>query len=404
MLAAMKPAVLALAALGVALTAAPAAANMAAPPPPSRLGGLEPAGPTPLEVRAAALVIDCSSGPDACRLRVTYQLHNAGSAATTGVAAFYALDTEDLAVTVDGKPADRELDPTDLEAFDAADAAAAAETRTVGGAVTLATELSDPRRVVEGLSLHGVQLDLAAGATAEVVVTGTILPRERRRYFLSLPAAPARHRLLVLGGRGDRRLRLHYLVAPIRTWSAFPAEMSLTLTHPSSWDASLAGALGVTARTAGGVTTHTGRIATDEPTLEVELAATPRTPIHGGLVLGVGGHLDDATGTRVRLGVEAGRGAYLASVAVELERTDDATGVVVVPALAAASPWVLVLPSIGLGLGAPIRLRPDVEVGVRFQADAHFGPVGLVTAFDYFPGMDAGPRRFSVAMMAQLSL
>ena len=88
----------------------------------------------------------------------------------------------------------------------------------------------------------------------------------------------------------------------------------------------------------------------------------------------------------------------------ELERTVDDTGVVVVPAVEVASPWVLIVPSIGLGLGVPIRLRPTVEVGGRFVADAHVGPVGIMMALDYYPGMATDPRRFGVALLAHLAL
>jgi hypothetical protein len=93
---------------------------MAAPPRPAKVSGLgSAAGPTPIEVRDAALVIDCSRGPDACRLEVTYQLHNTGSAPAGGSAAFYASDTEGVSVTVDGKPADHPLTGGDADAFDA---------------------------------------------------------------------------------------------------------------------------------------------------------------------------------------------------------------------------------------------------------------------------------------------
>lgn len=406
----MKLALLGATATVLAL-AAPAAANMAAPPPPSRLGSLEPAGPTPLEVQAADLVIDCSADPAACKLRVTYRVHNTSSVASSGVAAFYALDTEDLAVTVDGQPADRELSPLDIEAYDAAVAGAARDvvetaTDSLGGAVAVGSELAerarDPRALVEGLTLHGVALDLAPGATAEVVVTGTILPRDRRRYYLSLPAAPARHRLYVRGGKADRRVRLHYLVSPIRTWSGFPAQMTFTLVHPRGWEASTAGVT-TGAREGGAATTVHGTIATSETTIEVELAATPRAPIHAGLLVGVGGHVDDSEGVRYRIGVEAGRGAYLASLVAEIGRTDP-TGVFIVPAVEMASPWAIVIPSIGIGVGVPVRVKPSVEVGARVLLDGHLGPFGLATAFDYYPGADAGAGRFTVAMFGQLSL
>lgn len=389
----MHPALPALAGacLGLALLAPPAAANMAAPPPPARVSGLAAAGgPGPLEVRAADLVIDCAAGPATCRLQVTYRIHNANPASAGGGAAFYAVDTEDVTVTVDGQPAGYPVTADAADAFDA----------------TVASATGDPRALGDepGLSRHGAALALAGGADATVVVTGVLHPRDRRRYYLSMPAAAARHRLFVHGGRADRRFRLRYLVAPIRTWSGFPAAMTFTLKQPAGWSASVVGATDLVTERAGGVVTQRGRIATDESTLEIELAVAPRPPIHAGLVLGLGGHVDDATGVRVRAGVEAGRGPYLASVAVEIERADDATGVIVVPAVTVASPWVLIIPSVGLGLGVPVRLRPTTAVGGRFLADAHFGPLGMMLTLDYYPGMAADPRRFEVALLGQLTL
>jgi hypothetical protein len=392
--AAVRPARALAAAAVVAALATPAAANMAAPPPPAKLTSVGAAGgPSALEVRDADLVIDCSAGADRCRMQVTYQLHNAGGAPAQGVAAFYAIDTDDVAVTVDGRPADHALAPADAGGFDAAVVA-----RTDGAADDLA-------RWGERVSRHGVALELPAGFDAAVVVTGTLRPQDRRRYYLGMPAAPARHRLFVRGGRSDRRVGLRYFVAPIRTWSGFPAAMSFTLVHPAGWDAMVAGVGERSAATASGVTTVRGRIATDEPAIDIELQVSARTPIHGGALLAVGGHVDDATGLRLRAGVEAGRGAYLGSLAIELERAEDVdTGVVLVPAITVGSPWVLIVPSIGLGVGVPIRARPTTAIGGRFSADAQFGPLGLLMALDYYPGMDADPRRFTVSLLGQVAL
>ncbi len=378
--------------LGLALGPRPASANMAAPPPPARVSGLSSVGrPTLLEVKAADLVIDCSAGTSACRLEVTYQLHNPGPTTAGGTAAFYAVDTDDVVVTVDGQPGGLPL----------TDAAAAEFDQTVIAANGAEV---DPSRYQDRMSRHGFAVSLAPDASAQIVVTGTIHPTERHRYYMAIPAGPARHRLFVHGGRTDRRIKLHYFVAPIRTWTGFPAEMTFTLTHPASWIATVDGATGLDAVRTGGLTVHHGRIATSEPRLAIELETSAREPIHAGLVLGLGGQVDDATGVRVRAGVEAGRGAYLASLAVEVER-GDSTGVVIVPAVTAASPWLLIIPSIGLGVGVPIRLRPTTTIGARFLADLHFGPVGMMMALDYYPRMAASdPRRFEVSLLAQLAL
>jgi hypothetical protein len=77
---------------------------------------------------------------------------------------------------------------------------------------------------------------------------------------------------------------------------------------------------------------------------------------------------------------------------------------VVVPAFALASPMVIFIPSVSIGAGVPVRVSPQVDVGARIQLDMHFGPVGYFVALDFYPGMDASPRRFEVPMMFQVSL
>src|SRR5690606_9904382 len=140
-------------------------------------------------------------------------------------------------------------------------------------------------------------------------------------------------------------------------------------------------------------------------TMEIDIFVGALGPgLTGGVFAGIGGHLDDATGIRTRVGGElAWRHRYFASLALEIE-WDAARSVVIVPAVAAASHWYLFVPSVGVGLGVPMRVSPSFEVGGRVQLDAHFGPVGAFVAFDWYPGMDAGPRRFEVSMMTVLSI
>ncbi len=372
--------------------AAPAAANVAAPPPPAQLGGPAAGTRTPLAVREAALSIDCSAGGNTCDLQVSYLIHNPSAETAGGTAAFYSLFTGEVTIRVDDRPAGRPVDPAAAAAFDARVAEVAGDRWS-----TIWT------RGGQGLGRHGFELSLAPGASARVQITGVVAAYPLISYDWAVSAARARHVLLPPPRDRPRRLVIHYLVAPIRTWGAFPEQMSFTLRTPARWAAWITGAR-TTERRVGGIEEHRGTIATRESDLQISLWVPPGPRIHPGFLLGIGGHVDNATGLRLRGGVEVGfLHHWLASLAIELE-TAGANGVVLVPALAVGSPWVLIIPSVSVGVGLPVRVAPDTDAGVRVQVDAHLGPVGLFTAFDYYPWMSADPRRFEVAMMAQLSL
>jgi hypothetical protein len=66
------------------------------------------------------------------------------------------------------------------------------------------------------------------------------------------------------------------------------------------------------------------------------------------------------------------------------------------------SPW-LIIPSVSIGVGLPMRVSPETQAGTRVRLDARLGPVACsppsITTW-----MSADPRRFEVSMMAQLSL
>lgn len=378
----------------LAVSARPAAANMAAPPPPTEISGPAVAGErTPLAVREADLVIDCSAGGPTCRLEVTYVIHNPTDAVAGGLAAFYALYSTSIEVTVDGKPAGRPLGEADVAALDAA--------------VTSVSEgrVSNVGWRDDELTRHGVDLSLPPGASARVVVKGGIRLVARRPYYgFALPGGRARHTLLAPDAPDTRNFRLEYLVAPIRTWGAFPAEMTFTLRQPARWAMWQDGATFDEERREGGVTVRRGRIATNRYDVRVDLSVLRPDPVFVGALVAIGGNVDDSTGVRLRAGVEAViRQSWLASLSAEVELADE-TGLVLVPLVANSSPWVLVIPSFSIGLGVPVRLLPEVEVGGRFQLDAHLGPVGIVLAMDYYPAMDDDPRRFQVILLGQVSL
>lgn len=381
-----------LAAAATLAGAAPAAANVAAPPRPAQIGGPAAGGRTPLAVREAALSIDCSAGGHTCELQVSYLIHNPSAETSGGTAAFYSLYTGNVDIRVDDRPAGQPIDPAAAAGFDARVAEVAGDRWTTTWA-----------RDDQGLGRHGFELSLAPGASARVQITGVVAAHLLISYDWAVTAARARHVLFPPSRDRPRRLVIDYLVAPIRTWGAFPQQMAFTLKAPARWAVDIIGARTTETRT-GAIEEHRGTIATSESRLHIGLWIPPGPRVHRGFLLGIGGHVDDATGLRLRGGVEVGfLHHWLASLAIELE-TAGANGVVLVPALAVGSPWVLIIPSVSVGVGLPVRVAPDTDAGVRVQVDAHLGPVGLFTAFDYYPWMSADPRRFEVAMMAQLSL
>lgn len=374
---------------------APARANIAAPQPPTALSSPGPvAAPTPLAVDAADLVVDCTVGPG-CRLEVTYRLRNPSDAAAGGTAAFYAFDTDDVTIEVNGRSAGKHVDAAEADAFDAAVTAAG------GGEPGAAPPLE---RHGQAVARHGFAVELAPQATATVVVVGHLPVHRRHGYYMVVPGPAARHRLYQRGEPGARWIELDYLITPIRTWGTAPATMSFTLRAPGAWPVTVDGVdqLG-TEPSAGAVTITRGVLATTADTFRLRLDLPAERPLHAGVLLGVGGNVDDATGLRLRAGVELGlREAWLVSLAYEHE--GEGGGSVLVPAVAYSTPWAIVVPSLGVGLGAPVRLGSSLEVGARGLVDLHLGPLGFVTTFDYYPGMAAGARRFEVAMFGQLAL
>ena len=52
---------------------------------------------------------------------------------------------------------------------------------------------------------------------------------------------------------------------------------------------------------------------------------------------------------------------------------------------------IVLLPSLGLGLGVPIRLAPEARPGIRVQLRVSVF-ASFVAPFDYFPGANESTR------------
>jgi hypothetical protein len=91
------------------------------------------------------------------------------------------------------------------------------------------------------------------------------------------------------------------------------------------------------------------------------------------------------------------------SLALDASFRDDL--VLAAGAEAATRSYAAIIPSLGVGLGVPLRLYPERQVGLRAQLTVHWPFLGWVTCFDVYPAADlSAPRRFQVALLAQLGL
>lgn len=143
----------------------------------------------------------------------------------------------------------------------------------------------------------------------------------------------------------------------------------------------------------------------DTAPLSVSLDQPAPLFVHGGPLVAFGATVDeDADTFRMRVGYEFAAPSWLLySVVFE---TDCQDIFIVTPAVEAALPFVLLLPSLGLGAGAPIRIEDgDVRVGARLQVSVAFPYVSLVVPFDLYPSLrTTDPGFFEATVMAQFSL
>lgn len=360
-----------------ALLGAPAAfANIGAVRSDPAIGGSLHTGATELAVVSEELTIDCTEAEHrpSCGLRAVYTVHNPTPSAQTATAAFYGVHASEVAIVRDGASIARDL-PEEV---------AAAIDHRVGLEPT------------EELTRVGLEVTLAQDETAVLVVTGRLSPGERIVPSYAVPAVEIRHALLGTRAR-SRAFDLRYLVAPIRSWGAHPATVSVTLRHPAAWTAT-----GLD----GAATLHDG-VRALHAVLDVarvdELAVAFTLPqpvvFNGGVLLGVGATTSGRL--RVRAGYELAAPEWLFwSVCAE---TDFQTDLALIPLVQAASPSLLnVIPSFSLGVGVPVRLLPARRAGVRGQLTAQWPFLGVVLTVDGFP--TAPQNAVEVGLLVQVGL
>ncbi|KFE69638.1 hypothetical protein DB31_6613 [Hyalangium minutum] len=365
------------------LVAVPAAANVAASTRTPAAFTLSPGtARTRSEVLGEELSFDCleAEREEACRFEARYRLRNGTSEAEVIDAAFLGIRVREVSVEFDGEPL-----PVEEGQMDSPEGALGRLTRT-------------------SVERFGFTLTLPPGRGGELVVRGVV--QLERRFLPSgyeWPAVQARHVLLSSDRRRATHWDIDYLLGPIRSWAGSP-ELHVTVRIPSAWE--VGSSPDTSARTlpeaTGWQVRREGAHAVAERRLEaasapewLNIALTQRKPwwIPGGVQLGVGARLGDGSRFMARLGYQlAAPESFLHSLSVE---TDFREQLVLTPLTQYATPQILIIPSLGLGVGVPVQVLPEARPGLRLLVDLHFGPVGAVLSWDHYPRLREGSDPFS---------
>ncbi|WP_249351174.1 hypothetical protein [Corallococcus exiguus] len=376
-----------LASLVCLLAALPAAANVAASTRTPATFTLSPGtASTRTEVLSEKLDFDCAEAEQeaVCRFEARYQLRNGTPEAEVIDAAFLGLRTHEVRVRFDEEPL-----PV-----------------TEGQAASMGPTPEDAfgRPAHSLVERFGFTLTLPPGRGGELVVRG--LMQLERRFLPSgyvWPAVQSRHALLSPSPARVTHWDIDYLLGPIRTWAGNPT-LHVTVRVPSAWE--VGSSPNASARTlpvaTGWRLRHEGEQVVAERSLKAESAPewlnvtlTKPQPwwIPGGVQLGLGARLGDGSRFMARLGYQfAAPESFLHSLSVE---TDFREQLVFTPLTQYATPQVLIIPSLGFGLGVPVQVLPETRPGLRLLADLHFGPLGAALSWDHYPALREGTDSFS---------
>lgn len=353
----------------LAITAAPALANVAAAQRNPAALSTSATTPTAASVLAARLTFDCRDDghrAPVCDFVVQYDVEG-GPQDEQLAAAFTTVLAEDVTVRVEGEEVARRDGSAQWVAF----------TTDLPAAALVAIE-------VRGTVRPGLHFK----------PTGYVWPAVNVRHFGVTPAA------------ADRYYDLDYLVAPIRSFASV-GKMSVTVRYPAAWE--LYGQFdgyGPATRSAeqrpevrGDVAEATWAI--DPGVVDVlSFGFVVKRPVVqlGGPVVHAGGVFGAPGGPRLRLGWEIAAPDWLLyGLHVETGFGDHAA---IVPMVTAASPFLLIFPSVDVGLGAPVRFVPRWEAGVRAEIGMHLLLFGVAATFDFWPSHPVSDDAFFDAGLA----
>lgn len=346
-------------------------AAMPPPPRPTVISGVHLEYPDDARIVAERMVVDCSSltgGP--CTFELTTDIRSAGAEGKTVAVVVGGFGLTDVSATVEGKPAPP---------------AGAESAKAVLTDLCRHWRYSDTPRATERCvaqatkgGAHGAyRLSVEAGAEAvRLVITGRFAPQGRRGGWV-LPAAVARH-LILGGGRSQGRVQMGYLPA-----RGTPSKLSVR--GPSGWSV------------AGGEVAVSGTGKVVPFSMEEH-----RIFYRGGPLLGLGGALGPGSGFRARFGYEVAAPSWLLySLTLDTDFTRHLT---LAATVEAASPALIIIPSVGIGVGLPVQVLPETLVGARVQASLQFAAVGFVTSLDIFPDLGSGADMLRWTLLFQIAI
>jgi hypothetical protein len=343
-------------------------ANVAAGSMPGRAGGnLGATVGTPLAVERERLEISCTERDRSleCGFVAVYVIVNPTSEPVSALAAFWG-HAEGVSLSGAGQ-AQRRLSDGErnalLEAFTA--------------------RVEDPLSRAPEPQPNGVELHLPARGKVELRATGRFDTGWFGGAGYERPALNARHSIFQPAAPASTGISASYYLASIRSFSSVgPIEVSVRV--PSNWTTRLH------------VESNQGRwtpITSPRATIDARSASFLHLSFErtvglqpGGPMLAVGGAFGEHGGVRLRAGYEIAAPEWLFYAATF--ETDGDDHFAVTPLVEAATPQILIVPSLALGVGAPVRIQPDRAVGARIQASLGVWKLGFVTSVDWFPAAE----------------
>ena len=396
--------------VALVLTSRPASANVAIARPdpavltaPGRKPTDQPASKQiDLHVVGERLTFECSEQADLpiCDFRAAYRVKSRATRPQEVVGAFMGIYTSNVQVRVDGTPISHQLTTAEFARIDDAVQKQLDETSD-----HQTTSILDRR--AESIRRDGFRLTIPPEEEVTLEAMGRVHPGRFIKPSYATDAVWTRHPLLGTTIKAPE-YDLDYLVAPIRTWGSV-GPIEVTMRYPASWKirVSVDGPSEppkLKTRTVGNTSTTIVTLDAVADVLRLHVSLPSRVLHNGGVMLGIGGTVDEPSGLRARLGYEVAAPSWLFhGVAVDTDFTDE---LVITPTFEAATSGILaIVPSLGFGLGVPIQIRPEVTAGIRLQLTLQWPFIGMVTSFDLYPGLDTERSEFFQAtILAQVAL
>lgn len=342
-----------------------------------------------------------------CSFTATYFLHNPTTGVEEVLGAFYTVERVRNAsrsetpyhvdITLEGQRVTAEATPEQLARMD----------EIVKQDRDIAQELGN-----ENLELarEPFRIVVEAGARARLVFHGELNPTDfddsRPAHGYPIPANVVRHPFLsrtdseTWTKSGESYL---YLISPLGNWAGDP-EVFVTVRHHRANDFTPSSPEGFRSTTDGKITTaRTVVRASAKKNLRFRLEYDPFPILNGGPLVGIGPRIAREE-LRLRAGYEVSGPEYLIyGVAAESNLDTYFTAVATIEA---ATPNFLILfPSLAVGLGVPVQVRKSepTRVGVRGELTFSFPILSLVFPVDYFPVANSSGSHWEGAFVTQLS-